>query len=151
MSALVVFFCTSCSRHSFVTVSDGQFLDGGQPIYYIGANFWYGAILASDCRGGQPDRLTSELDYLKSLGVTNLRILVGADGTDGVSTRVEPTLQTAPGVYNEAILKGLDKLMYELGKRDMKAVLYLNNSWEWSGGYGMYLEWAGEGPAPIPA
>ena len=151
MSALVVFFCTSCSRRSFVTVSDGQFLDGGQPIYYIGANFWYGAILASDCRGGQPDRLTSELDYLKSLGVTNLRILVGADGADGVSTRVEPTLQTAPGVYNEAILKGLDKLMYELGKRDMKAVLYLNNSWEWSGGYGMYLEWAGEGPAPIPA
>ena len=52
MSALVVFFCTSCSRHSFVKVSDGQFLDGGQPIYYIGANFWYGAILASDCRGG---------------------------------------------------------------------------------------------------
>lgn len=33
----------------------------------------------------------------------------------------------------------------------MKAILYLNNSWEWSGGYGQYLEWAGYGKAPIPA
>lgn len=38
-----------------------------------------------------------------------------------------------------------------MGKRDMKAVLYLNNSWEWSGGYSQYLEWAGAGKAPIPA
>ena len=32
----------------------------------------------------------------------------------------------------------------------MQAVLYLNNSWEWSGGYGQYLEWAGAGKALIP-
>ena len=32
----------------------------------------------------------------------------------------------------------------------MKAVLYLNNSWEWSGGYGFYLEHAGLGPQPRP-
>jgi mannan endo-1,4-beta-mannosidase len=32
----------------------------------------------------------------------------------------------------------------------MKAVLYLNNAWEWSGGYGTYLEWAGAGRTPNP-
>ena len=32
----------------------------------------------------------------------------------------------------------------------MVAVLYLTNSWEWSGGYGAYLEWADDGPALIP-
>ena len=32
----------------------------------------------------------------------------------------------------------------------MKAVLYLNNSWEWSGGYGFYLEQAGAGKQPRP-
>ena len=32
----------------------------------------------------------------------------------------------------------------------MKAVLYLNNAWEWSGGYGFYLEQAGAGKAPRP-
>ena len=39
----------------------------------------------------------------------------------------------------------------EMAKRDMSAVLYLNNSWEWSGGYGQYLEWAGYGKAVVPA
>ena len=37
-----------------------------------------------------------------------------------------------------------------MAERDMKAVLYINNSWEWSGGYGMYLEWAGAGKAVFP-
>ena len=151
LSAMVAALCSSCRSGDFAKVADGRFIGKDVTPYYIGANFWYGAILASDSRGGQPDRLVSELDNLKSLGVTNLRILVGADGLDGVPTRVEPTLQKEPGVYDEAILKGLDKLLVELGKRGMKAVLYLNNSWEWSGGYGMYLEWAGEGKAPIPA
>jgi len=32
----------------------------------------------------------------------------------------------------------------------MVAVLYLNNSWEWSGGYGFYLENAGGGKAQQP-
>ena len=77
--------------------------------------------------------------------------LVGGDGPDGVPSRIEPTLQKAPGEYNDAILDGLDFLLAEMGKRDMKAVLYLNNSWEWSGGYSQYLEWAGAGKAPIPA
>ncbi len=38
----------------------------------------------------------------------------------------------------------------EMGKRDMLAVLYLNNAWEWSGGYSFYLEHAGAGKAPRP-
>ena len=59
-------------------------------------------------------------------------------------------LQTAPGVYNDTLLEGLDYFLAELEKRDMKAVLYLNNAWEWSGGYGTYLEWTGHGPAPLP-
>ena len=53
---------------------------------------------------------------------------MGADGESGVKTRVEPSLQVAPGVYNDTILAGLDYFMNELRKRDMTAVLYLNNS-----------------------
>ena len=140
----------SCHHVSFVTVKDGQFVRDGKPYTYIGTNFWYGPILASDGRGGDPERLSRELDFLKELGVENLRVLVGADGADGVFSRVEPTLQTAPGVYNDTLLTGLDRFLVELGKRDMQAVLYLNNSWEWSGGYGQYLEWATGEKALIP-
>ncbi len=135
----------------FVSVKDGQFIRHNQPYYYVGANFWYGAILGSEGTGGNRMRLTAELDSLKSMGVDNLRILVGSDGRRGVPAKVEPTLQTAPGVYNDTILAGLDYLLAEMRKRDMLAVLYLNNSWEWSGGYGQYLEWAGHGKAPVPA
>ena len=140
----------SCHQVSFVTVKDGQFVRDGKPYTYIGTNFWYGPILASDGRGGDSERLSRELDFLKELGVENLRVLVGADGADGVFSRVEPTLQTAPGVYNDTLLTGLDRFLVELGKRDMQAVLYLNNSWEWSGGYGQYLEWATGEKALIP-
>ncbi len=94
--------------------------------------------------------MIKELDILKDNGVTNLRILVGADGLEAKS-KIQPSLQTEAGVYNDEIFDGLDFLLAEMGKRDMSAVLFLNNSWEWSGGYGQYLEWAGEGKVPAPS
>ena len=138
------------AEDKFVKVVDGHFQRNGKPYYYVGTNFWYGAILGSEGRGGNRERLCQELDDMKAMGIDNLRILVGSDGKEGVLTKVEPTLQKAPGVYNDTILAGLDYLLMEMGKRDMVAVLYLNNSWEWSGGYGFYLEHAGEGVAPRP-
>ncbi len=138
------------SKNQFVVVKDGHFLKDGQPYYYVGTNFWYGAILGSTGQGGNRQRLCEELDNMKSMGIDNLRILVGADGERGIKTKVEPTLQIKPGVYNDTILAGLDYLLQEMGKRKMVAVLYLNNSWEWSGGYGFYLQYAGEGIAPRP-
>lgn len=138
------------AKKGFVQVKDGHFVRDGIPYYYVGTNFWYGAILGSEGQGGNRARLCKELDRMRAMGIDNLRILVGSDGQRGIKTKVEPTLQEAPGVYNDTILAGLDYLLMEMGKRKMVAVLYLNNSWEWSGGYGYYLEQAGEGKAPRP-
>lgn len=150
--ALCFFSCTEkktlTEASLFVTQKDGQFMIGDKPYYFIGTNFWYGAILGSTGQGGNRERLLKELDFLKANGVNNLRVLVGADGVSGQEVKVMPTLQTAPGVYNDTIFDGLDYLLAEMGKRDMYAVLYLNNSWEWSGGYGQYLNWAGRGDVP---
>ena len=155
LCALALFSCNQGKQEStsneFIRVENGQFIRNGKPYYYVGANFWYGAILGSEGEGGNRERLHQELDFLKSIGVDNLRILVGADGDRGITAKVEPTLQIEPGVYNDTILAGLDYLMMEMGKRDMAAILYLNNSWEWSGGYSMYLQWADKGKAPVPA
>ena len=142
--------CEEQQKSPFVTVENGHFMRAGKPYYYVGTNFWYGAILASEGQGGDRERLCRELDVLQQLGIDNLRVLVGSDGEQGIVTKVEPTLQKAPGVYNDTILAGLDYLLMEMGKRQMVAVLYLNNSWEWSGGYGFYLEQAGCGKAPRP-
>lgn len=153
---VLLFLLGACApkpaEHSFIKVNaDGQFVRDGKPYYFVGANFWYGAILGSEGEGGNRERLHKELDFLKSIGINNLRVLVGADGENGIKTRVELSLQVAPGVYNDTILAGLDYFMNELRERDMTAVLYLNNSWEWSGGYSVYLQWSGHGDAVVPA
>ena len=153
---VLLFLLGACApkpaEHSFIKVNaDGQFVRDGKPYYFVGTNFWYGAILGSEGEGGNRERLHKELDFLKSIGINNLRVLVGADGENGIKTRVEPSLQVAPGVYNDTILAGLDYFMNELRERDMTAVLYLNNSWEWSGGYSVYLQWSGHGDAVFPA
>lgn len=135
----------------FVTVRDGKFYLGDSVYRYVGTNFWYGAILGSEGRGGDRERLGRELDSLKALGMDNLRILVGGDGAEGLASHISPTLQTAPGVYNDTLLAGLDYLIDQLEQRDMRAVFYLNNAWEWSGGFSTYLEWAGAGEAVNPA
>ena len=153
---VLLFLLGACApkpaEHSFIKVNaDGQFVRDGKPYYFVGTNFWYGAILGSEGEGGNRERLHKELDFLKSIGINNLRVLVGADGENGIKTRVEPSLQVAPGVYNDTVLAGLDYFMNELRERDMTAVLYLNNSWEWSGGYSVYLQWSGHGDAVVPA
>lgn len=141
---------TILQAQSFVTVDNGRLKRDGKPYTFIGANYWYGAILGSKGSGGDRKRLNRELDELKRLGINNLRILVGSDGQDDSKWKVKPVLQTSPGVYNDTILDGLDYLMQQLERRKMVAVLYLNNAWEWSGGYGFYLENSGAGKAVQP-
>lgn len=148
---ILIFSCSNAAESPFVHVENGRFVKNGQVVSYIGTNFWYGAILGSEGEGGNRERLGRELDTLKALGINNLRILVGGDGPDGIPTRIEPTLQKESGVYNDTIFAGLDYLLAEMAARDMQAVLFVNNAWEWSGGFGQYLEWATGEPALIPA
>ena len=89
---------------NFVKIVDGRFSINDKPYYYIGTNFWYAAILGSQGQGGNRERLLKELDFMKANGITNLRVLVGADGIDGIMTKAEPALQTAPGVYNLSLI-----------------------------------------------
>ena len=149
--ALSVITGSAKVTNTFAKVKDNHFIVNEKPYYFIGTNFWYGAILGSKGEGGNRERLIHELDFLKSKGITNLRVLVGSDGENGVASKVEPTLQIKPGKYNDEIFDGLDFLLSEMGKRHMLAVLYITNSWEWSGGYSQYLNWAGKGKNPIPS
>ena len=82
---LLSFMCiSSFAADNFVKVENGRFVRDGKPYYYIGTNFWYGAILGSTGTGGNRQRLIKELDAMKKNGIDNLRILVGSDGEEGV-------------------------------------------------------------------
>ena len=131
-----------------ITVQNSKFYKGNKPYYFIGTNYWYGPLIAANYIGDR-ERLLKELDLMQEVGIDNLRILVGAEG-DGGDSRVYPALQPKQGIYNEDLLDGLDFLLAEMRKRNMYAVLYLNNNWIWSGGMSQYLEWNGYGEVPNP-
>ena len=46
ITLLAVISLSMMGQSKFVTVSDGHFLKDGKPYYYVGTNFWYGAILS---------------------------------------------------------------------------------------------------------
>ncbi|HYQ43045.1 MAG TPA: beta-mannosidase [Polyangiaceae bacterium] len=112
----------------------------GVPYRFVGANLWYGAWLGADAPYGDRARLGRELDRLKALGVSNLRILAAAE-EGPLKHSIKPGFRTKEG-WNETLLRGLDYCLAEVAKRGMKAVLYLGNFWEWSGGFGTYLWYA---------
>ncbi len=147
---LTVFGSTQSAENSaFIKVKGKHFELNGKPYAYLGTNFWYGANLGSLVEGGNRERLLKELDFLKSIGITNLRVL-GASEEGGQYNTVRPVIQEKPGQYNENVLKGLDFLLSEMGKRNMHAVIFLNNFWVWSGGMSQYVSWFENVPVPNP-
>ena len=139
---------TTGTDREIITKEGVELIKDGKPYHYIGTNMWYASVLGSEGEGGNRERLCRELDHLKSIGVTNLRILTGPDAGSALANPAKPYLQTAPGVLNDTILQGLDFVIAELDKRGMDAVIYLNNAWDWSGGYGFYLKECGYGDSP---
>lgn len=129
----------------FVSVEGTHLVRYGKTYRFVGANFWYGAYLGSAEAGRV--RLRQELDQLKAIGINNLRVLASSEQTE-LSMAVRPAAHLSPGNYNEDFFVGLDVLLAEMAKRDMVAVLYLNNFWQWSGGMAQYMAWL-NGTVPV--
>ncbi|MEG3150155.1 cellulase family glycosylhydrolase [Sphingomonas sp. ZT3P38] len=128
----------------FVRREGIRFTIDGKPYRYAGANLWYGAWLGADAPFGDRDRLRRELDALAAMGVTNLRVLASSEKSPLLNA-VEPAMHDGRGHYDAALLGGLDFLLVEMAKRRMRAVLYLTNFWEWSGGMMTYLSYVDQG------
>ncbi len=138
------------AQESFVKVKDLQFVINNEPYRYIGTNLWYGMYLGIDSDQGDRKRLIKELDRLEDLGVTNLRIMAASEGDGKNPYQNTPIMQTAPGVYDQKVLEGLDFFLSEMGKRKMKAVVCLGNFWMWSGGFPQYVQWANGSKMLLP-
>ncbi len=128
----------------FVSVDGLHFRRDGKPYRYAGANLWYGAWLGADTAYGNRARLARELDRLQALGIRNLRIIGSAEESP-LKNSITPGFRGPGNTYNEDLLKGLDWTLAEMAKRDMTAVIYLANFWEWSGGMMTYLSWVNGG------
>src|SRR5436305_11491779 len=128
----------------FVTRRGMRLIRGGQPWRYVGTNMWYAAYAGADAPYGNRARLRRELDRLAALGVQSVRIL-GSSELSPLLHSVTPTFRDRSNHYNETLLRGLDFTLAEMGKRGIKAVIYLANFWEWSGGFMTYLYWTNGG------
>lgn len=150
LAGLSVLGLAGCSpsldgKASFITTKGQQFIKDGAPYYYVGANLWYAAYAASpDPAIGNPGRLERELDALSAMGVTNLRLLASSE-LSPLKNSLNPAFQSSDGYLNEGLLKGLDKALALMAERNMTAILYLTNFWEWSGGLGTYEAWTNGG------
>jgi mannan endo-1,4-beta-mannosidase len=155
---LLLFCCiaslmmSSCSflpflreKQDFVRVKGTHLMLNGKPYFFTGTNMWYGAYLGSPGETGDRPRLLRELDSLRANQIVNLRILAASE--EGYIKRsVRPVIQSKPGVVDDTLLQGLDFLLAEMAKRQLRGVLYLNNYWEWSGGMTQYNVWSGAKP-----
>jgi len=128
----------------FVRATGTRFVSDGKPYRVAGTNMWYAAYLGADPPFGNRDRLKRELDRLSALGVNNVRIL-GSSEFSPLKNSVRPTFRNRTSTFNKTLLRGLDHALAEMGRRDITAVLYLTNFWEWSGGMMTYLYWTNGG------
>lgn len=131
-------------RDRFVRAAGTRLTRGGRAYRFAGANMWYAAYVGAEAPLGNRDRLRRELDRLAALGVTNLRLLASSEQSP-LKNSIRPAFHDREGAPNEALLRGLDFALAEMARRDMTAVLYLNNFWEWSGGMATYLYWTNGG------
>jgi mannan endo-1,4-beta-mannosidase len=129
---------------NFVRREGTGFRFGTTPYRIVGTNMWYAPFLGAEAPIGNRDRLRRELDRLVALGIDNVRILGSAE-LSPLKNSITPGFRDRSNTYNETLLVGLDHTLAEMGRRNMRAVLYLTNFWEWSGGMATYNYWTNGG------
>jgi mannan endo-1,4-beta-mannosidase len=133
----------------FVGVRHGQFQLRGHPYFYVGTNLWYGCYLSDPNLADGQNRMIRELDRLQGIGVTNIRLLAGSE-TSPLAGAISRGITRAPHDWDEDLLRGLDFCLAEMAKRNMRAILFVSNYWQWSGGFAQYVRWITGETIPDP-
>jgi len=134
------------AQEYFVEVRDGQFVAGCDNFKIAGWNQWE----VVDAAAGAPTLSGASLpDGVSGPELVRTLLSKGNEyGFNVMRTWVNPVnpqyaLQTAPGEYKESVLQGLDYLLDEARKNDIRLVLALSSNWSPIGGIPQYLDWAG--------
>lgn len=131
----------------FVEVRDGRFQVGCTPFYVSGWNQWEaveaaagapklsGASIPEGMTG--PELVRKMIERGSEIGFNAMRIFA-------FTVNPQYALQTKPGVYSEAAFKGLDYILDEASKNNIRLILAMTSNWTPVGGLPQYLEWAGK-------
>ncbi|PNH11553.1 Mannan endo-1,4-beta-mannosidase 8, partial [Tetrabaena socialis] len=117
-----------------VRANGHRLVAGNRPFYFAGANNYSLVCFAAD--EGQRPQVAEVLDDAQRLKLTVLRVWAFCDGREEWNA-----VQTAPGEFNEHVLRGLDWLLVEAGRRGIRLLLALTNFWPDYGGMAAYVRW----------
>ncbi|PRW59651.1 nitrilase 2 isoform A [Chlorella sorokiniana] len=130
----------------FVRIEDGEFVTGCERFLLAGWNQWE----VVEAAAGAP-ALSGASIPVNMTGPELVRDLLQKGKANGFNVMrtwahtVNPqfAMQTAPGRYNEAALRGLDYLLDEARKAGIKLILAFTSNWTPTGGVPEYLKWCG--------
>uniref|UniRef100_A0A803MI40 mannan endo-1,4-beta-mannosidase n=2 Tax=Chenopodium quinoa TaxID=63459 RepID=A0A803MI40_CHEQI len=109
-----------------------QFIVNGKSFYFNGFNTYWLMVFASDqsTRG----KVTEVFKQASSVGLSVCRTWAFNDGQ-------YRALQKSPSVYDEEVFKGLDFVVSEAKKYNIRLILSLVNNWSDYGGKPQYVKW----------
>jgi mannan endo-1,4-beta-mannosidase len=142
-------FARKSNAAEFVRVHNGRFELRDKPYFYVGGNLWFGCYLCDAALPGGRQRFVRELDQLQQLGVGNLRLLAGSESSP-LAGAIARGITRGPHDWDEGLLRGLDFCLAEMARRDMRAILFLSNYWQWSGSFAQYVRWITGEEIPDP-
>jgi mannan endo-1,4-beta-mannosidase len=118
----------------FVTRTSSALRLGTREFRFAGTNLYYAQPHVAY---GEVDKIREVLDEMTLLGLLVARTIGFNDGSPADSA----TIQTARGVFREAGLVALDRVVAEARLRNIRLILYFTNNWEAYGGINRYVTW----------
>jgi mannan endo-1,4-beta-mannosidase len=114
----------------FVTVRNGQFHVGRNPLRFGGTNTYY-------LHQQSHYMIDSALNDAANMSLTVVRAWAFADGSGNGYTPLQPE----PFVYDAAAFDSLDYTIWKAGQLGLRLVLALVNNWPDYGGMAQYVKW----------
>jgi mannan endo-1,4-beta-mannosidase len=131
-------------------VSGTRFMRDGKPFFVSGINYWAGTTLARPDNATGWAQVRRDLDGIQAAGINMIRTMAATEGPNTEPERIVPTIQPAPGQYDQAGVAGVLRFAEELQKRGLLGIYQLSNFWQWSGGFAQLIAWADGGAIPYP-
>ncbi|MDQ5845183.1 MAG: cellulase family glycosylhydrolase [Acidobacteriota bacterium] len=136
---------TGSRRDSFVRTRGSQFVIGGRPFRFVGANV--AVMYRDDDRARMPETLARA----SQVGIRVVRVWASGEGgpndigplADFADWPRSHPFRWAPGQWNEEAFVHLDKVIAEAARNNLLVQLCLANWWRDTGGVTQYLRWAG--------
>ncbi len=145
-------FLVSCARtgdrggsSQFVRTRGTQFVVGGRPFRFVGANI--AVMYRDEDRARMPETLAAA----SRAGIRVVRVWASGEGgpndlgplADFADWPRTHPFRWAPGQWNEEAFVHLDKVIAEASRHNVLVQLCLVNWWRDTGGVTQYLRWAG--------